>query len=61
MTKSILFSYTDYPHLIRALQVRGVKFANEALHRHGSFTFDLQAIKSSDTESPALASKASAT
>src|SRR5881296_2129847 len=44
MTKSILFSYTDYPHLIRALQVRGVKFANEDLHRHGSFTFDLQGV-----------------
>ena len=44
MTKSILFSYTDYPHLIRALQVRGVKFANEDLHRHGSFSFDLQGV-----------------
>ncbi len=44
MTKSILFSYTDYRHLIDALQVQGVKVASEDLLRHGSFTFDLQGV-----------------
>jgi flavin-dependent thymidylate synthase len=44
MTKSILFSYTNYPSLISRLEQEGVKVGRTDLLRHGSFTFDLQGV-----------------
>ena len=44
MTKSILFSYTNYPTLISRLEQEGVKVSKNDLLRHGSFTFDLQGV-----------------
>ncbi len=44
MTKSILFSYTNYPELIAKLKQEDVKVSKSDLLRHGSFTFDLQGV-----------------
>ncbi len=44
MTRSILFSYTDFPSLIAKLDREGLKLTLPDLLRHGSFTFDLQGI-----------------
>lgn len=44
MTKSILFSYTNYPSLISRLEQAGAKVTRNDLLRHGSFTFDLQGV-----------------
>lgn len=44
MTKSILFSYTNYSSLISRLEREGVKVTRNDLLRHGSFTFDLQGV-----------------
>jgi flavin-dependent thymidylate synthase len=42
--KVILFSYTNYPSLTSNLEKEGVKMDQNDLLRHGSFTFDLQAV-----------------
>jgi flavin-dependent thymidylate synthase len=44
LTKSILFSYTNYSHLEDSIHSQGIKIPSEDLLRHGSFTFDLQGV-----------------
>ncbi len=44
MTKTILFSYTNYSSLVSRLGQEGVKIGKGDLLRHGSFTFDLQGV-----------------
>jgi len=43
-SKTILFSYTNYPELTANLEEAGVKMGSESMLLHGSFTFDLQGI-----------------
>src|SRR6059036_2821879 len=43
-SKTILFSYTNYPELNANLEKAGVKMSRDNMLRHGSLTFDLQGI-----------------